>query len=93
MRRELQALAKSEGISVNQLISLAIAEKIVRSEPRPVLGYPVNLNSSTLHEANRSQRLETHASVFGSSLKLESEQHLENLIALGMPATPKKIVD
>jgi len=27
MRRELTALAKSEGISLNQLISLAVAEK------------------------------------------------------------------
>lgn len=32
MRRQLIELAKSEGISLNQFITLAIAEKIVRLE-------------------------------------------------------------
>ena len=37
LRREIEALARSEGISINQLISLAVAEKIVRCQQQAVL--------------------------------------------------------
>lgn len=93
MRRELTALAKSEGISLNQLISLAVAEKIVRCQLRTVPDHAADLNSPILRELNRYQQLETHPLVFGASLKVESAQHYENLVALGMPATPKKATD
>jgi hypothetical protein len=93
MRRELTALAKREGISINQLISLAVAEKIVRCQQRPVLGHAADVNAPTLHELNRRQQLETHEPVFRASFELESAQHHENLVALGMPMTLKKTVD
>ena len=82
MRRELTALARSEGISINQLISLAIAEKIVRCQQRVVRDPAADLNSPTLQEPNRSQQLESLALVFGASLNLESAQYHESAVAL-----------
>ena len=53
MRRELKALAETEGISINQLISLAVAEKIVRFQRRPVLDRAADIGSPTIHDPNR----------------------------------------
>lgn len=40
MRRELNELAKREGISINHFISLAVAEKIVRCQRQPDVAPP-----------------------------------------------------
>ena len=56
MRRDLKALAEAEGISINQLISLAVAEKIVRSQPRPVMDYAADAGSPTIQDPNRLPR-------------------------------------
>jgi hypothetical protein len=93
VRREIEALARSEGISINQLISLAVAEKIVRCQQQTVLDHAADVNSPTRRESNRIQQLETHALLFGASFELESAQHQENLVALGMPVTFKKSAD
>jgi hypothetical protein len=53
MRRELKALAETEGISINQLIALAVAEKIVRHQGRPALDYAANVGSPTIHDPDR----------------------------------------
>ena len=53
MRRELKALAEAEGISINQLISLAVAEKIVRSQRQPVMDYVADIGSPTIDDPNR----------------------------------------
>lgn len=52
MRRELKALAETEGISINQLITLAVAEKIVRHQRRPALDYAAHVDSPA-HDPNR----------------------------------------
>jgi hypothetical protein len=53
MRRELKALAETEGISINQLITVAIAEKIVRHQRLPALDYAADIGSPTFHDPNR----------------------------------------
>ena len=90
MRRELTALAKREGISINQLINLAVAEKIIRYQQQTGTDHAVETSSPTHHELPRIQQLEPRAPVFGASFALESVQHRENLASLGMPATLTK---
>ena len=53
MRRELKALAETEGISINQLITVAVAEKIVRHQRLPALDYAADIGSPTVHDPNR----------------------------------------
>jgi hypothetical protein len=65
VRREIEAIARSEGISINQLICLAVAEKIVRSQQQSVLDNTAHVNSPILHEPNRWEQLEARASRFG----------------------------
>ena len=93
MQRELKALAKDEGISVNQFINLAVAEKIVRCQQRSVPDQAANVNSPTLHEFTRRQHVEADAPSFAASFELESAQHHENLAAFGMPVPLKKSAD
>ena len=69
VRREIEALARSEGISINQLISLAVAEKIVRCQQQTVLDHAADVNSPTRRESNRIQQLETHVTSFRSIVR------------------------
>ncbi len=74
MRRELKALAESEGISINQLISLAVAEKIVRCQRQGGLVHTDGLKSPTQDEFNMGPSLDTYPLVLGS-LKADSARH------------------
>jgi len=86
MRRELEALAKREGISINHLISLAVAEKIVRYQQQAIPDHDDARNSPTLHEPNGRQRSETNPLAFGASLQMEPAQRHEN--SVGLPIYP-----
>jgi hypothetical protein len=57
MRQQMELLAKREGVSLNQFISLAVAEKVMRMEgyaklQKPILRppLPITLNPSQLAE-------------------------------------------
>jgi hypothetical protein len=77
MRRELNALAKREGISINHFISLAVAEKIVRCQRQPdVLQLP------ELGGSDHSRPVGTGTLVYGAPPKAESVRHSENEVAL-----------
>ena len=93
VRREIEALARSEGISINQLIGLAVAEKIIRCQQQTGLDLAADVNSPTHREPSLIQQLETRGLLFGASLKLESAQHDENMAALGMRVNPIKAAD
>lgn len=80
MRQELNALAKREGISINQLISLAVAEKIVRCQGQAGPGY-ADPKLPARHEFDPYRQLDTNPLVLGTSLKMESAQHFEKLIS------------
>ena len=77
MRRELNALAKREGISINHFISLAVAEKIVRCQRQPDV-----LQSPALGGSDHGRPAGTGTLAYGPPPKAEAVRHPENEVTL-----------